>query len=234
MLKYVAPLVALFLLMANPASAAGNWSGFYVGANAGVGYGSGAFTDDCYFCATDSFSKGFFMAGGQGGFNWQSGAAVFGVEGDFDWSSLSRKGVLGADDSDFLREKLELSWLASIRARAGLSVDNALVYLTAGPAFGHIDAPGTEYCCNGVGGVSPATGQTFSKSGSRTGMIGGIGLEVMLQDHWSVRGEYLYFDLGSETVSQTPPTGSCATTRRCTVQNTLDGQVARVAMNFHF
>lgn len=225
---------ALFaLLLVAPATAAPvNWSGFYVGANAGAGYATGEFTDDCYFCATDSFDKFFATLGGQAGFNGQSGAVVYGLEGDIDWSSFSRKGVLGADDTSFLREKLDLSWMASIRARAGLAVDNALLYVTAGPVFGHVNAPGIEYCC-GIGNSPTPDGTTFSESGTRAGMIGGVGMEMMIQNQWSVRGEYLYFDLGSETAN-IAPASDCSVNRQCTVQNTLSGQMVRIAVNYHF
>src|SRR5262249_50522535 len=74
-----------------------NWTGFYVGVNVGGGWanttadfsvgglGSFASVDNSLFGA---------IGGGQAGVNWQSGAAVFGIEADFQASGL--KGGLSA------------------------------------------------------------------------------------------------------------------------------------------
>jgi opacity protein-like surface antigen len=230
MTKFLAGAAFWGLLLTTPAVAA-DWNGFYVGANAGGGLGSGQFADGCYFCATDSFSQGFVAAGAQAGFNWQMGAAVFGAEADFDWTSFSRKGDLGTDDSTFLKESSKLEWFTSVRARAGLATDNAMVYITAGPVFGHIKAPGIEYCCGPLDTTLTASGNTFSTSGTRVGIIGGAGVEVMLTNNWSVRGEYLYADFGSKTAYRNP---ACTAPYLCTVQNTLNAHIARLAVNYRF
>ena len=54
-----------------------NWSGFYIGAHGGWGFGDGAFDDG-------------FVVGGQLGVNWQFNNFVLGVEGDgsfVDWGA---------------------------------------------------------------------------------------------------------------------------------------------------
>jgi outer membrane immunogenic protein len=63
-----------------------NWGGFYVGGNVGVGaardhsdFSAGGTT----FATADTSLWGA-LGGVQGGFNWQSGAFIAGVEGDFD------------------------------------------------------------------------------------------------------------------------------------------------------
>jgi len=233
MFRRFAAAAVLGLLFLAPAQAAPtyNWSGFYIGVNAGGGMANGAFTDDCYFCATDAFDDGFAVAGGQLGFNWQNGAAVFGLVGDFDWTSLDRSGLLGADDQDILHESFKLSWLATIRARAGLTIDRALLFVSAGPAFGHIDAPGVEFCCSLPG---TPDGNFFSSEGTRTGLVGGFGFEWAMDGGWSISGEYLYFDLGEETAELTGVDAASCDPKECTVQNTLSGQLVRFSANWHF
>ena len=49
-----------------------NWTGFYAGAHAGVGWSDG-----------DGSGSGGFVGGGQIGFNYQINQWVLGVEGDF-------------------------------------------------------------------------------------------------------------------------------------------------------
>lgn len=232
MLKTLARAAAFAALIASPALAQ-DWTGLYAGLNTGAGMANGQFSDGCYFCATDNNDNSFWFGGAQAGFNWQVGSAVFGPEVDFDWTSMSHKGVVGTDDYDYLAVKQKLTWYTSARLRAGVAVDNTLFYLAAGPVWGHVDAPGVEFCC-GVQDTTPtATGYTFSESGNRTGMSGGVGIEVMLNDMWSVGGEYNYADFGSKTAVRAPATGSCTTTYLCEVHNNLAIQTARVAVNFH-
>src|SRR5690348_13689415 len=96
----LALLVAAFLSKeAFATGSAQDWSGLYVGVNAGGGLADGQFTDDCYYCATDDFSRPFATLGGQIGYNWAVGSGIVGVEGDFNWTSFNRKGLLGGDDS---------------------------------------------------------------------------------------------------------------------------------------
>ena len=98
-----------------------NWTGFYLGANGGVGL-SGA------------------QAGGTAGYNWQYGHAVLGLEGDLDWSNLSGTSnsalCPGCSTSD--------TWLSTVRGRAGYAFGGVMPYLTGGLAVGDIraSAPG--------------------------------------------------------------------------------------------
>ena len=77
---YKAPVVA----------AVYNWTGFYIGANAGYGWGN----QDPFGVLTnrfDAFSVPFsgWMLGGTAGAQIQSGHVVMGVEADIDWSKIT-------------------------------------------------------------------------------------------------------------------------------------------------
>ncbi|GGF88454.1 membrane protein [Azorhizobium oxalatiphilum] len=91
-----------------------SWTGFYVGANAGYGWGSAA-----------GMEPSGFVGGIQGGYNLQFAGSPFmvGVETDFNWS--------GQSDGPF-----KLNNLGTIRARAGITSDRILVYGTLGAAYG--------------------------------------------------------------------------------------------------
>ncbi len=60
-----------------------NWTGAYIGINAGYGFGRSKWDG-----LPASFDVKGGMAGGQLGYNWQFGQFVYGVEGDGDWSDL--------------------------------------------------------------------------------------------------------------------------------------------------
>ena len=70
-----------------PVSYGYNWSGFYIGAHGGGGWGEKCFadtglSDGCH--DTDGW-----LGGGQVGFNVQSGQFVFGVEFSGSWADIS-------------------------------------------------------------------------------------------------------------------------------------------------
>lgn len=89
------------------------WTGFYVGANAGYGWGSTSFD-----------SPGGFIGGLQAGYNFQFGSPfVLGIETDFAFTGMSA-GYYGLD------------YLGTVRARLGYSFDRILVYGTGGFAYG--------------------------------------------------------------------------------------------------
>ncbi len=112
------------------------WTGFYVGVNAGYGWndsGDGDIVFEGAAIAGDSDDDGGFVGGGQIGYNYQIGSFVVGVEGDLQYADFGGVnydfGPLGIyeDDSD--------DWFGTVRARAGVAFDRALIYATGGFAF---------------------------------------------------------------------------------------------------
>ena len=75
-----------------------------------------------------------FPAGGTVGANLQFGAGVIGLEGDIMWSSLDVSEA-GYYTGDYYVMHSDWDWLATLRARAGVAVDRALIYVTGGLAI---------------------------------------------------------------------------------------------------
>ncbi len=101
-----------------------NWTGLYIGAHGGFGWGS--FDSD-----TDGeFDGDGAIAGGQIGYNWQYGQWLVGLEGDASWTDMS---------SDEAFVDAQLNWLSTIRGRVGWTFDRVLFYGTGGVAFGDVD-----------------------------------------------------------------------------------------------
>ena len=101
-----------------------NWTGPYIGINAGGGWGSSGV--DAPF--SGSFKNSGGLIGLTMGYNWQTGPTVFGLEGDIDWTNLKGSGtcagVLGCE----VRNR----WLGTARGRLGYAMDRFMPYVTGG------------------------------------------------------------------------------------------------------
>lgn len=119
------------------------WTGFYAGLNAGYGWnvGDSRFYDPT-FGSIPGRRHGGFVGGAQAGYNYQFGMFVAGVETDLQYAAVGNKGASYGTtyypgDSD--------GFFGTIRARAGVAFDRALVYGTAGFAYGDVgDNRGTD------------------------------------------------------------------------------------------
>ncbi len=201
--------------------------------------------------------------GGQVGYNWQTSTnLVFGIEADIQASDI--KGSTGCvvtcgaaivtaplsilpafpviftDDSVTSR----LDWFGTVRGRLGYSTGPSLFYVTGGFAYGDV-----ERTANVVGSTTAifAPGTVNSFAGSfrattlKTGWTVGAGLESKIWNNWSVKAEYLFVDLGSNTDSFNTlytaggggaVVGTVAATRTDT--STTRDHIFRVGLNYHF
>ncbi len=150
------------------------WTGFYAGLQAGYGWAD-AFQFDGGGTFFSREADGF-IGGGTLGYNFQRGNVVWGIETDFSGSNIEAKGDCGAP-SDC---KTNLDWLWTLRGRVGLDMNGWMPYITGGLAMAEVSAD------NGFS----------SGSDTLTGWTVGGGLEVKLDRAWSIKGEYLYVDVG--------------------------------------
>jgi outer membrane immunogenic protein len=174
--------------------AAPTWTGFYIGANAGGGIGKGE-SDFAFagipFATVDNHLSGA-IGGGQAGYNWQTGAYVFGVEADIQASGV--KGdltapcllVCGLGITAGYEQKL--TWFGTARGRLGYTQAGWLLYATGGYAYGRL-----ETTASATAGAATAS---LGIDEIRSGWTVGGGVEVMLASNWSAKIEYLYMDLG--------------------------------------
>jgi len=171
------------------------WTGFYIGANAGGGIGD-AVSDfsvaGTTFASVDNSLRGG-VAGGQVGYNWQSGPMVYGVETDIQWSNA--KGTLSAPCAPGLcgpgltaNYSQEMSWFGTVRGRLGYASGGWLIYATAGYAYGQV--------VTDANASAPGVSATFSAKDFIDGWTAGGGIEVAFAPRWSLKGEYLYADFG--------------------------------------
>lgn len=197
-----------------------NWTGFYIGVNVGGTFAHD--TDTATFSggplaglsATGSSNGNGAVAGGQAGFNWQSDAFVFGVEGDFDWS-----GLRGSDTSGIISQTTKMPWIATIRGRAGAAFDRVLVYGTAGAAF-------VDFSQN----ISAAGfGSLFNASSVNAGWTAGAGVESAFAQNWTARVEYLFVDTNLSLSGNLNLIGGSLSH-----SGTLDQNIIRGGINYKF
>jgi outer membrane immunogenic protein len=175
-----------------------DWTGFYIGVNAGVGIGRDRIRHDWFGAGTPySFyasPQGGF-GGGQIGYNWQTGSMlgpiVFGVEADIQGAGLSDDrtnfSIIGANTA--YGQKLD--WFGTARGRVGIANGPVLSYVTAGYAVGNVRTNATQ----SVLGFNA----TFSTDRTQSGWVVGSGVEAALGGNWTGKIEYLYLNLGNKT-----------------------------------
>ncbi|MCC2651747.1 MAG: hypothetical protein K0Q60_1910 [Microvirga sp.] len=109
------------------------WTGFYVGVNAGYGWSNDDF--DAVDLA-DEDDDGGFVGGAQVGYNYQIGSFVVGLEGDIQYADFGADGTFDFDGDGVFDDDFDSSdWFGTVRARAGVAFDRALIYATGGFAF---------------------------------------------------------------------------------------------------
>jgi outer membrane immunogenic protein len=252
-----------FVLKA-PVAVAPSWTGFYVGANIGAGWGSRSIDS---FTANDSATAALFGSGSGGtppaasfrssgltgglqiGYNWQFNRNwLVGLEADFDWS-----GMKGSSSSNFTLIGLpfvsnldeRIKWFGTVRARLGyLPTDNLLAYVTGGLAYGRVDRSGSYVDNSGIGvvfGAVPfvtcnpnASCLTGSNSSTASGWTLGGGLEYQMWQHVTLKAEYLYVSLPGTSVTEYALVSIGGTSSFTANYGRANFNVARVGLNYQF
>jgi outer membrane immunogenic protein len=144
-----------------------------------------------------SINPNGLIAGGQVGYNWQNGQFVFGGETDLQ---------LSAADGTFASYQFSNPWFGTMRGRAGIAWGYTLFYATAGLAYGEakLDYSG------------------LSVSNTSLGWTAGAGIEFAFTPCWSVKAEYLYYNLGPQSI------------QLAGVNPTFSSEVLRVGVNYRF
>lgn len=219
-----ADLAARPYIKAPALAAVYDWTGFYIGVNAGVGLGRDRFQHDflgvgSVYSFYASPQGGF--GGGQIGYNWQTGSVlgpiVFGVEADIQGAGLS-------DDRTSFNEAVvlrnysqKLDWFGTARGRIGIAKGPVLSYVTAGFAYANVKTSASAT----FGGVT----NTFSNERTQGGWVVGSGVEAALGGNWTGKIEYLYLNLGNHS--------DIATLGAATPINTeLRENIFRVGLNY--
>ena len=98
-------------------------------------------------------------------------------------------------------------WFGTVRGRAGVAINNVLLFGTAGLAYGELTG---------------MTSGNLSESHSSLGWVAGFGVEVSFTQHWSAKTEWLYLNFDDRQFSVTA------------ANNGLAANLMRLGLNYHF
>jgi outer membrane immunogenic protein len=208
------------------------WSGFYIGLHAGAAWGDWENTDiNGYNAAGGVFGDDTtaFIGGGQLGYNWQVGSIVLGVEGELGYLGLDSDAQFPGFIGDPTRvgdsiASFETDLYGTIAGRLGYAYGGWLLYAKGGAAFVNAEA---SYVDPNPSGVTLVSGT--SASDTLTGWVVGGGVEYAMAGGWSLKVEYLHFDLDDITVSAVDSGGG---TRRFEFDTDID--TVKVGVNYKF
>jgi outer membrane immunogenic protein len=224
-----------------------NWTGFYIGLNAGYGFSQDENVRSVGQAAPNianilggarpgsvDVNNDGFIGGGQIGYNWQYGGNwVAGLEADIaytDFRKTESVTTIALNGVDRLNNNFDnkLEYLGTVRGRVGYAFDRTLVYATGGLAYGEVKN-GADFF--GAAGQLQFTGHN---SETKTGFTAGAGIEHAFAVNWTAKAEYLYYDLGRETVNVAvvPGSGGAGTGYNTSFKN--DGHIIRAGLNYKF
>ena len=236
------------------AQSATDWTGWYLGGNAGYGFGKSNVTTSTVFSPTgyfanssvnsinamgaDSVKPKGFVGGVTFGYNAQSGATVFGFEMDANAASL--KGDRSttvvypgfAPTSYTINQRTKTDYLVTLRGRVGYATGGNLWFGTLGVAQTAIKIE------DSFSDTFATAAESASRSKSKLGWTVGIGYEYDMQNHWTFKAEALYMDFGkvsedsTNLTAYTPPTAYPSNTFTHTAD--LKAEAIRIGFNYRF
>jgi outer membrane immunogenic protein len=242
-------------------SPAFNWSGFYVGAN--VGYHFGDQNVDLTAASGTTLALGIpslatsigtkrqgVIGGGQIGYNYQLNPGyswIFGLEADFQGADVNGTSVFdiptpgGGFFPTRTQVQQDLRNLGTVRGRVGYAFDRLLIYGTGGLAYGQVNnATTVSFFPSGMIGAGTPNVIGFSGNSTQTGYAAGGGGEYALpasllgSNAVTVRAEYLYYNLGSRTLSTAGISGLIAPGDTLSYRFRNSGQIARLGINLKY
>jgi outer membrane immunogenic protein len=165
-----------------------NWSGFYVGGHVGYLWGKTRVEEDGVITEPGAKTNGI-VGGVLAGVNWQTGPAVFGLEGDFGWTRAHGSGAAIFTTTQ-APNTYDLNWTSHVRGRAGYAVDNWLFFIAGGLAIADLDFHEGAITTTCIQFCPEVTG------GKYFGWSIGGGIDYAFTRNLIGRVEYLYDDFG--------------------------------------
>jgi outer membrane immunogenic protein len=156
------------------------WTGLMLGVHAGGDIGSASISG----ITTGDFESRAFAGGVHGGYSWNVGGLIAGVEADWTWTGLEDTAALAGG----FKGSVAFDWIASTRLRLGVGLGRLHVYGTGGVAFADLR--------------TTLAGGGFSLASSETaiGYAVGGGVEMQISSNLLARVEAIHYGFGEETL----------------------------------
>lgn len=221
-----------------------NWSGFFIGGQGAYAFGRDAITLSGNAAALGLFTSGAIpgtiaadprgaLGGLEYGTNYQFGSFVFGTESDILFGDIKRSASVtttGGGLTYLTTAQQKLNWFSTSRVRLGVAADNWLFYATGGLADARAEI--TVNNTNTVPGCAGAAAPCMFGNTHKTlwGWAAGGGIEYGMGP-WSMKVEYLHYDLGDRTLTYADPTAPALAFR---ANGNFSGDMVRGGLNYRF
>jgi outer membrane immunogenic protein len=213
-----------------------NWTGFYVGINVGGNFGHAENTDVDGYNFLDKpwgYSASGVVGGGDIGYNYQWNWLVLGVEADLGYMDIDGSGQ--EPDRSFQRNDTfghsESDFYTTIRGRLGFAWGHWLFYGTGGAIGLNWHTSVTDSCFTGNCGTGTIDA---SRHDFGWGWTAGGGIEYMLNCHWTVKAEYLYYELDNQSFSGEDFLNGVTPNGRFRWDARAEGNIVRAGLNYKF
>ena len=182
-----------------------SWTGFYIGGELGGAWANGHVNDSLFGLNVSSNHDGW-LGGAVVGYNLQTSNIVFGIEADFDGTSLKATGSgVFIPGVGTLQASAKTDWITTVAGRVGFAAaDRALIYVKGGGGWVGNTASITNL----------TTGAAVSASNTNSGWLIGGGLEYAFTPNWSSKLEVDYLGLRSWSWNSTVFPGDTFTASR--------------------
>lgn len=168
------------------------------------------------------------LAGGQIGYNWQSGWMLFGLEADGSWSNITGRGLCNTT-TFFMNCSSKVEGLATFTGRVGASIDRALVYFKGGGAWGR-----ESETISNVAQAPLATAFSSQLSVNRYGWTIGMGIEHAFLPNWSAKIEYDFIDFGTKLYNFPVTSTAVSASNFANWNFTAMVHEMKLGVNYHF
>ena len=221
-----------------------SWTGCFVGAHGGWGWGKKELHEHVVFSSGSAFSGSSStdtsgaIFGGQVGCDYQFATNwVVGIQGDFAGARLTGDRFCSPFFCDTVTSgliRVRTDWIASVTGRLGVTgwLPRTLLYVRGGVAWVRDkwdinDAD--EFRPNGSG---PEIRESPVISQTRTGWTIGGGIEYAVAPNWSVFAEFNHYDFGTKNLFHFAATSG--STRTVDISTTQRVESVRVGVNYRF
>jgi outer membrane immunogenic protein len=212
-----------------------NWTGFYLGVNAGGAWGSTSIVDPVVgpplgIPRSQTIDASSFIAGGQAGYNYQfNNNFVIGGELELDGMDLdgSKTVPFGFRGTDRDHRKVDADWLGTAGLRAGYAVDRLLFFVKGGGAVTDFSYRDETTNAAGTTVFNDATDDA-----TRWGWMIGGGVEWAFAANWTAKAEYDYIGFGRQNQTLNSVGGSIPTSVPLSISDSIS--VAKLGVNYKF
>lgn len=211
-------------------SAERNWAGPYVGGIVGGQFGHSADRTGAFGYNADdtpwSYHESGFAVGGEAGYNVAAHRIVFGPEVELGYLGMRGSGAQPDSPGGDTKGRSSGGLYSALRARVGVPIERNLVFIAAGVLGVDFDKQVVDSC-----NLAPCGGTTVDarKKDFTWGFTTGAGVERRVGNRFSLKFEYLYFDLKSKRFSGTTNLGNSYEW-----SGKASGHILRGGFNYHF